>query len=94
MAEMLQGQLEVHREWVHRTARGERLLVMHGDQFDGIVSCAPWLTNLGDVSSWPEFILAMKAALAAQQPLQGAGIRVLSETIGSPSLVPVPWASM
>ena len=44
------------------------------------------LTNLGDVSSWPEFILAMKAALAAQQPLQGAGIRVLSETMGSPSL--------
>jgi len=25
MAEMLQGQLEVHREWVHQTARGERL---------------------------------------------------------------------
>jgi UDP-2,3-diacylglucosamine pyrophosphatase LpxH len=48
MAGMLQGQLEVHREWVHRTARGERLLVMHGDQFDGIVSCAPWLTKLGD----------------------------------------------
>ena len=48
MAEMLQGQLEVHREWVHRTARGERLLVMHGDQFDGVVSCAPWLTRLGD----------------------------------------------
>jgi UDP-2,3-diacylglucosamine pyrophosphatase LpxH len=38
-AEMLQGQLEVHREWVHRTARGQRLLMMHGDQFDGIVSC-------------------------------------------------------
>jgi UDP-2,3-diacylglucosamine pyrophosphatase LpxH len=49
MAEMLQGQLEVHREWVHRTARGERLLVMHGDQFDGIVSCPGWLTRLGDV---------------------------------------------
>jgi UDP-2,3-diacylglucosamine pyrophosphatase LpxH len=48
MAEMLQGQLEVHREWVHRTAAGERLLVLHGDQFDGVVSCAPWLTRLGD----------------------------------------------
>src|SRR6201987_5606060 len=48
MAEMLQGQLEVHREWVHRTARGERLLVLHGDQFDGVVSCSPWLTRLGD----------------------------------------------
>jgi UDP-2,3-diacylglucosamine pyrophosphatase LpxH len=48
IAELLSGQLEVHREWVHRTARGERLLVLHGDQFDGIVSCPPWLTRLGD----------------------------------------------
>jgi UDP-2,3-diacylglucosamine pyrophosphatase LpxH len=47
-AEMLQGQFEVHREWVHRTQRGERLLVLHGDQFDGLVSCPPWLTHLGD----------------------------------------------
>jgi UDP-2,3-diacylglucosamine pyrophosphatase LpxH len=47
-AEMLQGHFEVHREWVHRTARGERLLVLHGDQFDGVVSCPPWLTRLGD----------------------------------------------
>jgi UDP-2,3-diacylglucosamine pyrophosphatase LpxH len=47
-AEMLQAQFEVHREWVHRTARGERLLVLHGDQFDGIVNCSPWLTRLGD----------------------------------------------
>jgi len=47
-AEVLNGQLEVHREWVHRTARGQRLLVIHGDQFDGIVPCAPWLTRLGD----------------------------------------------
>jgi UDP-2,3-diacylglucosamine pyrophosphatase LpxH len=48
MAEMLNGQIEVHREWVHRTARGQRLLVMHGDQFDGIVPCAPWLNRLGE----------------------------------------------
>src|SRR6202047_173371 len=49
MADMLQGQLKVHREWVHRTARGERLLVMHGDQFDGVLPCPRWLTRLGDV---------------------------------------------
>jgi UDP-2,3-diacylglucosamine pyrophosphatase LpxH len=48
-AQMLQGHFEVHREWVHRTARGQRLLVLHGDQFDGVVSCPPWLTRLGDV---------------------------------------------
>lgn len=47
-AEFLGGQLEVHREWVHRTSRGQRLLVCHGDRFDGIVTCAPWLERLGD----------------------------------------------
>lgn len=49
LAQMLQGQLEVHREWVHRTARDARLLVLHGDQFDGGVSCPKWLNRLGDL---------------------------------------------
>jgi UDP-2,3-diacylglucosamine pyrophosphatase LpxH len=49
LAQMLQGQFEVHREWVHRTARGARLLIMHGDQFDGVVNCPPWLQHLGDL---------------------------------------------
>lgn len=48
LAQMLRGQFEVHREWVHRTARGERLLVLHGDQFDGVLSAPRWLTRLGD----------------------------------------------
>ena len=48
LADMLQGQFEVHREWVHRTARGERLLVLHGDQFDEAVNCPAWLSRLGD----------------------------------------------
>jgi len=49
LAHLLHGHFEVHREWVHRTARGERLLVLHGDQFDGTLTCPPWLTRLGDV---------------------------------------------
>ncbi len=48
LAQMLQGQFEVHREWVHRTARGERLLVLHGDQFDRVMPAPRWLTRLGD----------------------------------------------
>jgi len=48
LAEMLHGQLEVHREWVHRTARGARLLVMHGDQFDEAMECPAWLYRLAD----------------------------------------------
>jgi UDP-2,3-diacylglucosamine pyrophosphatase LpxH len=47
-AALLHGQLEVHREWVHRTARGERFLVLHGDQFDGATRVAGWLHRLGE----------------------------------------------
>jgi UDP-2,3-diacylglucosamine pyrophosphatase LpxH len=41
------GLLEVHREYLHETANGQRLLVMHGDEFDGAVKCNRWLAALG-----------------------------------------------
>ena len=41
------GNLEIHRDYVHTTARGMRLLIMHGDEFDGAVQCSRWLTALG-----------------------------------------------
>jgi UDP-2,3-diacylglucosamine pyrophosphatase LpxH len=46
--EMLQGQIEVHREWVYRTSRGQRYLVLHGDQFDADLACPAWLYWIGD----------------------------------------------
>jgi UDP-2,3-diacylglucosamine pyrophosphatase LpxH len=46
--EMLQGHIEVHRQWVYRTSRGERYLVLHGDQFDAEVACPAWLYWIGD----------------------------------------------
>ena len=46
-ADLLRGQMEVHREWVHRTLRGERLLVLHGDRFDSHVDYPDWLVGLG-----------------------------------------------
>jgi UDP-2,3-diacylglucosamine pyrophosphatase LpxH len=49
VADILHGALEVHREWVHKTARGARLLVVHGDQFEASVACPGWLYKLGDV---------------------------------------------
>ncbi len=50
IAELLAGQVEVHREWVHQTAQGQRLLVVHGDQFDGEMthSCSGWVAWLGN----------------------------------------------
>jgi UDP-2,3-diacylglucosamine pyrophosphatase LpxH len=41
------GGIAISRETVHRTADGRRLLVLHGDQFDGAVALAPWLSRLG-----------------------------------------------
>ena len=41
------GQVEIHRHYVHFTLRGERMLVLHGDEFDGVVKCSPWLAALG-----------------------------------------------
>jgi UDP-2,3-diacylglucosamine pyrophosphatase LpxH len=41
--------IEVQREAIHQTADGRRLLVTHGDQFDGVINFARWLAHLG---SW------------------------------------------
>jgi UDP-2,3-diacylglucosamine pyrophosphatase LpxH len=61
LADMLQGQFEVHREWVHRTVRGERLLVLHGDQFDAAVDCPAWLSRLGDALYGASVVLSHAA---------------------------------
>lgn len=41
------GNLEIAQDCMHVTAGGERLLVMHGDEFDSVVKCSPWLAALG-----------------------------------------------
>jgi UDP-2,3-diacylglucosamine pyrophosphatase LpxH len=40
--------VEVKREAVHETSTGRTLLIVHGDQFDGVIGGARWLTHLGD----------------------------------------------
>jgi UDP-2,3-diacylglucosamine pyrophosphatase LpxH len=44
---MVFGNLEIHREFVHTTARGLRLLVLHGDEFDSAVKCSRALAAFG-----------------------------------------------
>ncbi|HEV3218028.1 MAG TPA: TAT-variant-translocated molybdopterin oxidoreductase [Vicinamibacterales bacterium] len=44
------------------------------------------LTNLGDIRPWSAFLGELRAALAAQQPLKGAGVRILTESVSSPTL--------
>lgn len=42
------GGVDVRSEAIHETADGRRFLVIHGDQFDGVVKYAKWLAHLGD----------------------------------------------
>ena len=77
------GGIEVAAEAVHMTADGRRLLVLHGDEFDGVVLYAKWLAFLGDhaytlllklnrlVNRRPA--LVRPALLVAQQAYQAAG---------------------
>jgi len=41
------GEVEVHNQIIHKTADGQRILILHGDQFDTVVRCSPWLSMIG-----------------------------------------------
>ena len=44
------------------------------------------ITHLGDVEPWAAFVKEVKGPLAVQKTLGGAGIRILTQTISSPTL--------
>src|SRR5688500_2741828 len=44
------------------------------------------ITSLGEIRPFSTFVGAMRSILATQQSTQGAGIRILSETVASPTL--------
>ncbi|MEQ1774193.1 MAG: UDP-2,3-diacylglucosamine diphosphatase [Burkholderiales bacterium] len=44
------GEVQIVADHVHTTAEGQRLWVMHGDQYDQVTTCHRWISVLGDVS--------------------------------------------
>lgn len=42
------GGVEIHRDILHTTAKDQRYVVLHGDEFDVVVRTARWLAFLGD----------------------------------------------
>ncbi len=42
------GRMAILKEAVHKTATGKKFIVIHGDQFDGVIKYAKWLAVLGD----------------------------------------------
>lgn len=51
------GGVEIVPHFVHATADGKRLLIIHGDQFDCVIVHAKWLAHLGDTA----YTLALNA---------------------------------
>ena len=49
------GNLEIHDEYIHITKSGKKFLVLHGDQFDGVVTHSRYLALIG--SSLYELLL-------------------------------------
>jgi len=62
------GGIEIVNETIHETADGKRLLVLHGDRFDGVIACAKWLAHVGDWAygvalSWNELLFKARKAM-------------------------------
>jgi UDP-2,3-diacylglucosamine pyrophosphatase LpxH len=75
------GNMEVQPEYIHETLRGLRMLVMHGDEFDGAVQCSRWLAALG--SGLYDFILRLNRGLNAWRHRLGLGYWSLAAYIKS-----------
>lgn len=44
------GGITIRPQCVHTTVEGRRFLVVHGDDFDGVLRHAPWVSHAGDVA--------------------------------------------
>ncbi len=51
------GDVQIHGDFIHETADGKRLWVVHGDLFDNVIQHARWLAYLGDYAY--TFLLVM-----------------------------------
>ncbi len=63
------GDVKITREAVHTAADGKRYLVIHGDEFDGVVRYAKWLAVLGDRSY--QLLMRLNRYLNAVRKLMG-----------------------
>lgn len=58
---MVLGNLEIRRRCIHTTADGRRMLIIHGDEFDGVVRCSKLLAQVG--STLYELLLQLNTAV-------------------------------
>jgi len=63
------GGVDVAEEWIHETADGRKLWIVHGDLFDAVIQCAKWLAHVGD--SAYEFTLKLNRYLNSMRARLG-----------------------
>jgi len=68
-ANMLFGNIEIERRLIHTTAQGKKLLVLHGDDFDGEVCLGKFQSWLGDVLY--DFLLFLNRNVNAYRSIRG-----------------------
>ena len=44
------GNVEIHQDYIHETADGRRLLMLHGDEFDSVIRYSRFIGYLGDTA--------------------------------------------
>jgi len=71
------GAVEVHRDYVHETADGRRMLLLHGDEFDEAVKFGAWLKRLGGAAY--ELILRLNQVVHAARRRCGYGYWSLAD---------------
>ncbi|NLR74872.1 UDP-2,3-diacylglucosamine diphosphatase [Leeia sp. IMCC25680] len=71
------GDIHIADEVVHTLADGRRMLVLHGDLFDGVIQCAKWLAFVGDRAY--EFTLKLNRWLNLLRARLGLGYWSLSQ---------------
>lgn len=73
------GNVEIRSEAIHALRDGRRFLVLHGDEFDSVVTCSPWLAKLG--SRAYDLLLALNRHLNHARRRFGMGYWSLSAYI-------------
>jgi len=43
------GEIFIKEKYIHTTVKGERVMLIHGHQFDGIIKCNKWLQWIGSM---------------------------------------------
>ena len=49
MSNMVFGNLEIYTEYVHQTADGRKVLLLHGDKFDVVIKCSRLMNLIGNM---------------------------------------------